>query len=166
MLVIQLPVKVSPSTAVSLDARCRCVWQVKHGYSKRVWCALIGKTLYYFRSQEDKVTSDLQSPLSGGQREGPGSQCCVFVQFPLGQIKLWEARVEEADGSPRSDDQPDTQGRGLQPAPSFTLAVQPQEQGPTYLLIQSQHEKVASTLTNSLQHLGGREAVKDRTPLC
>lgn len=32
-----------------------CVWQVKHGYSKRVWCALIGKTLYYFRSQEDKV---------------------------------------------------------------------------------------------------------------
>lgn len=31
------------------------VWQVKHGYSKRVWCALIGKTLYYFRSQEDKV---------------------------------------------------------------------------------------------------------------
>lgn len=31
------------------------LWQVKHGYSKRVWCALIGKTLYYFRSQEDKV---------------------------------------------------------------------------------------------------------------
>lgn len=31
------------------------VRQVKHGYSKRVWCALIGKTLYYFRSQEDKV---------------------------------------------------------------------------------------------------------------
>lgn len=29
--------------------------QVKHGYSKRVWCMLIGKTLYYFRSQEDKV---------------------------------------------------------------------------------------------------------------
>ncbi|MGH0173914.1 UNVERIFIED_CONTAM: hypothetical protein FKN15_070792 [Acipenser sinensis] len=29
--------------------------KVKHGYSKRVWCALIGKTLYYFRSQEDKV---------------------------------------------------------------------------------------------------------------
>ncbi|KAK7901514.1 hypothetical protein WMY93_018283 [Mugilogobius chulae] len=30
------------------------ILQVKHGYSKRVWCALIGKTLYYFRSQEDK----------------------------------------------------------------------------------------------------------------
>ena len=34
---------------------CCLLWQVKHGYSKRVWCALIGKTLYYFRSQEDKV---------------------------------------------------------------------------------------------------------------
>lgn len=32
--------------------------QVKHGYSKRVWCALIGKTLYYFRSHEDKVEND------------------------------------------------------------------------------------------------------------
>ncbi|KAM4797849.1 LOW QUALITY PROTEIN: pleckstrin homology domain-containing family H member 2-like [Urocitellus parryii] len=27
---------------------------VKLGYSKRVWCTLIGKTLYYFCSQEDK----------------------------------------------------------------------------------------------------------------
>ncbi|XP_075903426.1 pleckstrin homology domain-containing family H member 2 isoform X2 [Nelusetta ayraudi] len=89
--------------------------KVKHGYSKRVWCALIGKTLYYFRSQEDK--------------------------FPLGQIKLWEARVEEVDGSVQSDDPLTTQGRGFQPAASFTVAVQPQEQGPTYLLIQSQHEK-------------------------
>lgn len=125
------------------------VWQVKHGYSKRVWCALIGKTLYYFRSQEDKVTLDLQSRFSGGQQEGQGCQRCVFVQFPLGQIKLWEARVEEVDGSVQSDDQLKTQGRGLQPAASFTVAVQPQEQGPTYLLIQSQHEKVGSTSTNS-----------------
>ncbi|KAI2657602.1 Pleckstrin homology domain-containing family H member 2 [Labeo rohita] len=43
--------------------------KVKNGYSKHVWCALFGRTLYYFRNQEDK--------------------------FPLGQIKLWEARVEE-----------------------------------------------------------------------
>ncbi|XP_063008156.1 pleckstrin homology domain-containing family H member 2 isoform X5 [Melospiza melodia melodia] len=28
--------------------------KVKHGYSKRVWCTLVGKTLYYFRNQEDK----------------------------------------------------------------------------------------------------------------
>ncbi|PWA25589.1 hypothetical protein CCH79_00001400 [Gambusia affinis] len=88
--------------------------KVKHGYSKRVWCALIGKTLYYFRSQEDK--------------------------FPLGQIKLWEARVEEVDGSKESDDELKGCGRSLEPAP-FTIAVHPQEQSPTYLLIESRHEK-------------------------
>ncbi|XP_074503019.1 pleckstrin homology domain-containing family H member 2 isoform X2 [Sebastes fasciatus] len=88
--------------------------KVKHGYSKRVWCALIGKTLYYFRSQEDK--------------------------FPLGQIKLWEARVEEVDRSRDSDDDLKACGRGLQASP-FTIAIHPQEQGPTYLLIESRHEK-------------------------
>uniref|UniRef100_A0A671V739 Pleckstrin homology, MyTH4 and FERM domain containing H2 n=1 Tax=Sparus aurata TaxID=8175 RepID=A0A671V739_SPAAU len=88
--------------------------KVKHGYSKRVWCALIGKTLYYFRSQEDK--------------------------FPLGQIKLWEARVEEVDRSRDSDDDLKSCGRGLQTA-HFTIAIHPQEQGPTYLLIESRHEK-------------------------
>uniref|UniRef100_A0A3B4B0W8 Uncharacterized protein n=1 Tax=Periophthalmus magnuspinnatus TaxID=409849 RepID=A0A3B4B0W8_9GOBI len=89
--------------------------KVKHGYSKRVWCALIGKTLYYFRSQEDK--------------------------FPLGQIKLWEARVEEVDRSRDSEDL-SICGRSLQGA-HFTISVQPQEQGPTYLLIESRHEKDA-----------------------
>uniref|UniRef100_A0A3Q3WEG2 Uncharacterized protein n=1 Tax=Mola mola TaxID=94237 RepID=A0A3Q3WEG2_MOLML len=88
--------------------------KVKHGYSKRVWCALIGKTLYYFRSQEDK--------------------------FPLGQIKLWEAQVEEVDRSRDSDDDPKACGRGLQMA-TFTIAIHPQEQGPTYLLVESRHEK-------------------------
>ncbi|XP_072247559.1 pleckstrin homology domain-containing family H member 2 [Leuresthes tenuis] len=88
--------------------------KVKHGYSKRVWCALIGKTLYYFRSQEDK--------------------------FPLGQIKLWEAQVEEVDRSRDSDDDLKACGRSLQVAP-FTIAIHPQEQGPTYLLIESRHEK-------------------------
>uniref|UniRef100_A0AAQ5Z659 Pleckstrin homology domain containing, family H (with MyTH4 domain) member 2 n=1 Tax=Amphiprion ocellaris TaxID=80972 RepID=A0AAQ5Z659_AMPOC len=93
--------------------------KVKHGYSKRVWCALIGKTLYYFRSQEDK--------------------------FPLGQIKLWEARVEEVDRSRDSDDDLMACGRGLQVA-AFTIAIHPQEQGPTYLLIESRHEKVNSQI--------------------
>uniref|UniRef100_A0A673VXW6 Pleckstrin homology, MyTH4 and FERM domain containing H2 n=1 Tax=Salmo trutta TaxID=8032 RepID=A0A673VXW6_SALTR len=90
--------------------------KVKHGYSKRVWCALIGKTLYYFRSQEDK--------------------------FPLGQIKLREARVEEVDRSRDSDEELKSCGRGLQATP-HTIAVHPQEQGPTYLLIESRHEKEA-----------------------
>ncbi|KAI1894433.1 hypothetical protein AGOR_G00115760 [Albula goreensis] len=90
--------------------------KVKHGYSKRVWCALIGKTLYYFRSQEDK--------------------------FPLGQIRLWEARVEEVDRSCDSDEDYESSGRSLL-STHYTIAVHPCEQGPTYLLIGSQHEKEA-----------------------
>lgn len=33
--------------------------QVKHGHSKLVWCALVGKTFYYYRSHEDKVFHEL-----------------------------------------------------------------------------------------------------------
>ncbi|XP_076141882.1 pleckstrin homology domain-containing family H member 2 [Alosa pseudoharengus] len=89
--------------------------KVRHGYSKRVWCALFGKTLYYFRSQEDK--------------------------FPLGQIRLWEARVEEVDRSCDSEDHK----WALQEAKSSmcTLLVQPPGQGPTHLLLESPQEKVA-----------------------
>ncbi|XP_023566998.1 pleckstrin homology domain-containing family H member 2 isoform X3 [Octodon degus] len=88
--------------------------KVKHGYSKRVWCTLIGKTLYYFRSQEDK--------------------------FPLGQIKLWEAKVEEVDRSCDSDEDYEASGRSLL-STHYTVAVHPKDQGPTYLLIGSKHEK-------------------------
>nr|XP_023660152.1 pleckstrin homology domain-containing family H member 2 isoform X1 [Paramormyrops kingsleyae]XP_023660153.1 pleckstrin homology domain-containing family H member 2 isoform X1 [Paramormyrops kingsleyae] len=90
--------------------------KVKHGYSKRVWCTLIGKTLYYFRSQDEK--------------------------FPLGQIKLWEARVEEVDRSCDSDEDYESSGRSLL-STHYTIAVHPRDQGPTYLLIGSQHEKEA-----------------------
>uniref|UniRef100_A0A3Q2YPC4 Pleckstrin homology, MyTH4 and FERM domain containing H2 n=1 Tax=Hippocampus comes TaxID=109280 RepID=A0A3Q2YPC4_HIPCM len=88
--------------------------KVKHGYSKRVWCALIGKTLYYFRSQEDK--------------------------FPLGQIKLWDAQVEEVDKSRDSDDGLKACGGGSRVV-SYTITIHPQDQEPTYLLIESGHEK-------------------------
>ncbi|XP_030051654.1 pleckstrin homology domain-containing family H member 2 [Microcaecilia unicolor] len=88
--------------------------KVKHGYSKRVWCALVGKTLYYFRGHEDK--------------------------FPLGQIKLWEAKVEEVDRSCDSDEDYEASSRSLL-STHYTIAVQPKEQGPTYLLIGSKHEK-------------------------
>lgn len=67
--------------------------------------------------------------------------CDPCQQFPLGQIKLWESRVEEVDVSRDSDENLKACGRGLQAAP-FTIAVHPQEQGPTYLLIESRHEKV------------------------
>nr|XP_060610368.1 pleckstrin homology domain-containing family H member 2 [Anolis sagrei ordinatus] len=88
--------------------------KVKHGYSKRVWCMLVGKTLYYFRSQEDK--------------------------FPLGQIKLWEAKVEEVDRSCDSDEDYEASGRSLL-STHYTIVTHPKEQGPTYLLIGSKHEK-------------------------
>ncbi|XP_069464563.1 pleckstrin homology domain-containing family H member 2 [Ambystoma mexicanum] len=88
--------------------------KVKHGYSKRVWCTLVGKTLYYFRSPEDK--------------------------FPLGQIKLWEGKVEEVDRSCDSDEDYEASGRSLL-STHHTIAIHPQEQGPTYLLIGSKHEK-------------------------
>ncbi|XP_048061581.1 LOW QUALITY PROTEIN: pleckstrin homology domain-containing family H member 2 [Megalobrama amblycephala] len=81
--------------------------KVKHGYSKHVWCALFGNTLYYFRSQEDK--------------------------FPLGQIKLWEAHVEEVH---KSFDLAEVSAQ-------YTLSIQSMSQGPTYLLIDSPHEKTA-----------------------
>ena len=123
------------------------MFQVKHGYSKRVWCALLGKTLYYFRNQEDKVrTASRYSLLLNLE-----SVCacnvflCVRPQFPLGQIKLWEARVEEVDRSRDSDEDLKSCGRGLQPTP-YTIAVHPQEQGPTYLLIESRHEKVTENV--------------------
>ncbi|XP_025034796.2 pleckstrin homology domain-containing family H member 2 isoform X1 [Pelodiscus sinensis] len=88
--------------------------KVKHGYSKRVWCTLVGKTLYYFRSQEDK--------------------------FPLGQIMLWEAKVEEVDRSCDSDEDYEASGRSLL-STHYTIVIHPKEQGPTYLLIGSKHEK-------------------------
>ncbi|XP_067421523.1 pleckstrin homology domain-containing family H member 2 [Emydura macquarii macquarii] len=90
------------------------VTKVKHGYSKRVWCTLVRKTLYYFRSQEDK--------------------------FPLGQIKLWEAKVEEVDRSCDSDEDYEASGRSLL-STHYTIVIHPKEQGPTYLLIGSKHEK-------------------------
>nr|DBA27194.1 TPA: hypothetical protein GDO54_011362 [Pyxicephalus adspersus] len=88
--------------------------KVKHGYSKRVWCTLVGKTLYYFRSQEEK--------------------------FPLGQIKLWEAKVEEVDRTCDSDEDYETSGRSLL-STHYTVVIHPKEQDPTYLLIGSKHEK-------------------------
>ncbi|KAJ3610038.1 hypothetical protein NHX12_022132, partial [Muraenolepis orangiensis] len=88
--------------------------KVKLGYSKRVWCALIGKTLYYFRSQEDK--------------------------FPLGQIKLWESQVEEVESSQAGQEAHASRDSEENPK-AFTIAVHPQERGPTYLRIESRHEK-------------------------
>ncbi|XP_023818940.1 pleckstrin homology domain-containing family H member 2 isoform X2 [Oryzias latipes] len=117
--VLQIVLRVKTASPLFTQPDVRPVMKgtlikVKHGYSKRVYCALIGKTLYYFRSQEDK--------------------------FPLGQIKLWEARVEEVDRSRGLDDILKECGRSLQSAP-FILSIHPQDQGLTYLLVESRNEK-------------------------
>lgn len=74
------------------------------------------------------------------------SKCTyAFCQFPLGQIKLWEARVEEVDRSCDSDEDYESSERSLL-STHYTIAVHPRDQGPTYLLIGSQHEKVRGSV--------------------
>uniref|UniRef100_A0A4W3J751 Pleckstrin homology domain containing, family H (with MyTH4 domain) member 1 n=1 Tax=Callorhinchus milii TaxID=7868 RepID=A0A4W3J751_CALMI len=88
--------------------------KVKHGYSKLVWCALIGKMFYYFRNQEDK--------------------------FPLGQLKVRGAKVDEVDRSCDSDEDYEAGGRGFLSS-HYTVVMHPKDQSPTYLLIGTKQEK-------------------------
>ncbi|XP_078262285.1 pleckstrin homology domain-containing family H member 1 isoform X2 [Rhinoraja longicauda] len=88
--------------------------KVRHGYSKLVWCSLIGKTFYYFRNQDDK--------------------------FPLGHLKVREAKVEEVDRSCDSDEDYEAGGRGFLSS-HFTLVIHPKDHSPTYLLIGTKQEK-------------------------
>lgn len=88
--------------------------KVRHGYSKLVWCSLIGKVFYYFRNQDDK--------------------------FPLGQLKVRGAKVEEVDRSCDSDEDYEAGGRGFLSS-HFTLVIHPKDQSPTYLLIGTKQEK-------------------------
>ncbi|XP_053553811.1 pleckstrin homology domain-containing family H member 1 [Bombina bombina] len=88
--------------------------KVKHGHSKLVWCALIGKTFYYYRNHEDKC--------------------------PLGQLNVRKAKVEEVDRSCDSDEDYEANGRGFLSS-HYTLVIHPEDQSPTYLLIGTKHEK-------------------------
>ncbi|NXV58255.1 PKHH1 protein, partial [Molothrus ater] len=88
--------------------------KVKHGHSKLVWCALIGKTFYYYRNHEDRC--------------------------PLGHLPLRESKVEEVDRSCDSDEDYETTGGGLLSS-HCTLVIHPQDQSPTYLLIRTKQEK-------------------------
>uniref|UniRef100_A0A672V5V1 Pleckstrin homology, MyTH4 and FERM domain containing H1 n=1 Tax=Strigops habroptila TaxID=2489341 RepID=A0A672V5V1_STRHB len=88
--------------------------KVKHGHSKLVWCALIGKTFYYYRNHEDKC--------------------------PLGHLPMRESKVEEVDRSCDSDEDYEATGGGLLSS-HCTLVIHPQDQSPTYLLIRTKQEK-------------------------
>ncbi|NXJ75280.1 PKHH1 protein, partial [Trogon melanurus] len=88
--------------------------KVKHGHSKLVWCALIGKTFYYYRNHEDKC--------------------------PLGHLPMRESKVQEVDRSCDSDEDYEAAGGGLLSS-HCTLVIHPQDQSPTYLLIRTKQEK-------------------------
>ncbi|NWJ01343.1 PKHH1 protein, partial [Crypturellus undulatus] len=88
--------------------------KVKHGHSKLVWCALIGKTFYYYRNHEDKC--------------------------PLGHLCLRRSKVKEVDRSCDSDEDYEAAGGGLLSS-HCTLVIHPQDQSPTYLLIRTKQEK-------------------------
>ncbi|KAM6201112.1 pleckstrin homology domain-containing family H member 1 [Rhynchocyon petersi] len=89
--------------------------KVKHGHSKLVWCALIGKTFYYYRSHEDKR--------------------------PLGRLPMRGASIEEVDRSCDSDEDYEAGGTGRLLSSHCTLVIHPPEHSPTYLLIGTKHEK-------------------------
>ncbi|XP_032101729.1 pleckstrin homology domain-containing family H member 1 [Sapajus apella] len=89
--------------------------KVKHGHSKLVWCALVGKTFYYYRSHEDKR--------------------------PLGCLPVRDARVEEVDRSCDSDEDYEAGGTRRLLSSHCTLVIHPPEHSPTYLLIGTKHEK-------------------------
>ncbi|XP_045421246.1 LOW QUALITY PROTEIN: pleckstrin homology domain-containing family H member 1 [Lemur catta] len=89
--------------------------KVKHGHSKLVWCALVGKTFYYYRSHEDKR--------------------------PLGHLPVRDARIAEVDRSCDSDEDYEGGGTGRLLSSHCTLVIHPPEHSPTYLLIGTKHEK-------------------------
>ncbi|XP_065259865.1 pleckstrin homology domain-containing family H member 1 [Emys orbicularis] len=113
-----LKVQVTSSAAVPQNDAKPTVkgWltKVKHGHSKLVWCALIGKTFYYYRNNEDKC--------------------------PLGHLHIRKSKVEEVDRSCDSDEDYEATAGGLLSS-HFTLVIHPQDQSPTYLLIGTKHEK-------------------------
>ncbi|KAM6961216.1 pleckstrin homology domain-containing family H member 1 [Aplochiton taeniatus] len=117
--VLQNILKVQASGPVTMETTAKpsargWLTKVKHGHSKLVWCSLVGKTFYYYRNQDDK--------------------------FPLGQLRMREAKVEEVDRSCDSDEAYEVGGRGLLSS-HCTLVVHPREQSPTYLLIGTKQEK-------------------------
>ncbi|XP_039096619.1 pleckstrin homology domain-containing family H member 1 isoform X3 [Hyaena hyaena] len=89
--------------------------KVKHGHSKLVWCALVGRTFYYYRSHEDKR--------------------------PLGHLPVRDARIEEVDRSCDSDEDYEAGGTRRLLSSHCTLVIHPPEHSPTYLLIGTKHEK-------------------------
>ncbi|XP_072313979.1 pleckstrin homology domain-containing family H member 1 [Eucyclogobius newberryi] len=113
LLRVQTCSSLGAQTAAKPTAR-GWLTKVKHGHSKLVWCALVGKVFHYYRNKEDKL--------------------------PLGQLQLRDASVHEVDRSCDSDEDYEAGGQGFISS-HCTLVIQPPDQSPTYLLIGTKQEK-------------------------
>ncbi|XP_014677672.1 PREDICTED: pleckstrin homology domain-containing family H member 1-like [Priapulus caudatus] len=93
--------------------------KVKHGHTRKCWCVLSGKNFIYYRNQNDRV--------------------------PIGTINMKTARVEEIVEAQESDDEglleETSEQRRQQQSKQYTLAIHVEDQGTTYLLINTKEDK-------------------------
>lgn len=92
--------------------------KVKNGHAKRCWCLLLGKMFLYFKTPHDSN--------------------------PVGQINMRDTRVEEMPASDSDSEENEEQTENTK----LTIAIHPQNQGPTYLIFTEKQER-----DNWLYHL-------------
>ncbi|XP_062065335.1 pleckstrin homology domain-containing family H member 2 isoform X2 [Lepus europaeus] len=136
-----------PQGHIELSASC----SILRGDNKQTVQLTTEKHTYYLTADSPNILEEwikvLQNVLRVQaanplflQPEGKPTMKGLLTKFPLGQIKLWEAKVEEVDRSCDSDEDYEASGRSLL-STHHTIVIHPKDQGPTYLLIGSKHEK-------------------------
>ncbi|XP_045301831.1 pleckstrin homology domain-containing family H member 2 isoform X2 [Leopardus geoffroyi] len=136
-----------PQGHIELSATC----SILRGDNKQTVQLTTEKHTYYLTADSPNILEEwikvLQNVLRVQaadphflQPEGKPTVKGLLTKFPLGQIKLWEAKVEEVDRSCDSDEDYEASGRSLL-STHYTIVIHPKDQGPTYLLIGSKHEK-------------------------
>ncbi|KAL5277076.1 PLEKHH2 family protein [Megaselia abdita] len=100
------------------------VTKVKNGHAKKCWCILMGKTLMYFKTSQDKS--------------------------PLGQLNMRETKVEGVEHTSDSESDTEEKSEDLSEgsASKQTIAIYPTNQDPIYLIFSEKHE-----FDNWLYHL-------------
>lgn len=94
--------------------------KVKNGHSKKCWCVLFGKQFLYYKQPEDANS--------------------------LGQINMRDCRVDEVEHV--SDSDSEEREDPAQSQARLTVAINPTNQGPTYLILGTKQER-----DNWLYHL-------------
>lgn len=119
--------------------------KVKNGHAKKCWCVLIGKMFLYFKCPNDMVSFNhrvlakiyLYLQIDDNYN-------IFFLQNPIGQINMRDAKVEEVEHVSDSD----SEERESECTHERTIGIFPTHQGPTYLLIPHKQDK-----DNWLYHL-------------